>query len=94
MDKKFQKKEKRIMSITKKSIALACSAFLALSAAVAQEAEESVTTTAVSRPAARKSSAMEIKGDGEVALHGTDYDGFKSLWVDFYGEDWAKVKWS
>ncbi len=46
-------------------------------------------------PAASSSTApaIEIKGDLEVALHGTDYDGFKSLWVDFHGGEWERVKW-
>ena len=74
----------------------------------AQEMEESAENTPVAAPAPAKESAkkaeakteaphketkMEICGDGEVALHGTDYDGVKGLWVDFHGEDWAKVKW-
>lgn len=78
------------MLITKKSIALACSALLAFSAAFAQEAGSGVTAAVT----ASKASAMEIRGDGQVALHGTDYDGIKGLWVDFHGEEWAKVKWS
>lgn len=83
-----------MMSITKKSLAFIGAAFLSLGAAVAQDAAEGTTRTLPAVSASAKATAIEIKGDLEVALHGTDYDGFKSLWVDFHGGESADVKWS
>lgn len=65
------------------------------SAATATGAGSSAASTATAATAtASTAPAIEIKGDMEVALHGTDYDGFKSLWIDFHGGDWERVKWS